>query len=1102
MFLLPLLLLRGRSWLDRVDLAALLTFGVSYLLFNNGHLEPGVWMFYPPLLYLMFRMLVRGFRPRRVPRPLDCRLPTALFAAGLLALIVARIVITLHPASVIDVGTASVLGAYRILHGQSLYYFSLGHPDTYGPLAYLAYVPFEAIWPGNWGYMPAARAATITFDLMTIAALIVLGMRLRPGREGRRLGLLLAWLWAACPWSLLGMEKSTNDGLVALIVVLVVLALKSPIKRGALVGIGAASKFFPAILLPVVAVGPGETDRSTVRKVLAGFVIAVGASIAIFLPPGGLGEIWDHTIGFQLTRTDIFSIWALHPGLAPVKVAVEAFAVILAVAVAFRPRGARTPAQVAALAASTIIAVQLPALHWFYLYIPWFLPLVLIAVLGAEAPPARTPRSRSGRARHGEPSAPRSPAPREAEEMPIAFAAAFAGVFGATIGSFLNVVAYRLPRHESLVRPGSRCPGCGTAIKTYDNVPVLGWLLLRGRCRSCRTSISPRYPIVEATTAALAAAVVLTKHSAVDVVLGLVLVAVLVPVALIDLDHRIIPNKITLPAALAAVAIGCRARPARRARAADRGRGRRRVPALLRARLPAGDGDGRRQAGRCPRAVPWTLGGGGDSRRRAARHDRRRRGDGAGRRREGAQDGRAVRPVPGARRDDRPVRRAGDHQLVSARGPLMPTAPLPAAGRPSLFVAMLAILAGGLLTATRRDCAAGAAACRDPHRPQFRASSRALPSGWNHVTATPLDDQLEHVSFWTGGQLVAEAAVNGRDRAVGWRARDEPVPYGNWIAYQPVLLSAGLPVRADGAVTPWRRLRNLDALAAESLVVPVILFQHRYLSSAWWRPRPASICWLAARAWPWPAGPPAASTPLLMRLPPASVRPARPVAALVLAVLALVFVMVGVGSPSAVDVPYAAMEGATRLIHGVLPYGHLPPGIIHGDTYPILSYALYTPLALVAPVNPSGTRSTVGLRSQWRRRCSPPGPRDGRWRVDRTRAPAGGRGGGAARGPGLAFPAVLITASTGTTDLALAAMLASPCCCGAARRPVRHARGRGLVQVRALRAAAGVPAPLRGRRLIRRWRRWRPCRSPSARPVVALGGARGRDMVHSDVLPI
>jgi leader peptidase (prepilin peptidase)/N-methyltransferase len=94
------------------------------------------------------------------------------------------------------------------------------------------------------------------------------------------------------------------------------------------------------------------------------------------------------------------------------------------------------------------------------------------------------------------------------------------------------------------------------AIKPYDNVPVLGWLALRGRCRDCRAPISARYPIVEALTAALAVAVVLVKHSAHDVALGLALVIVLVPIALIDLDHRIIPNKITLPAALAAIAIG------------------------------------------------------------------------------------------------------------------------------------------------------------------------------------------------------------------------------------------------------------------------------------------------------------------------------------------------------------------------------------------------------------------------------------------------------------------------------------------------------------------------------------------------------------------
>jgi leader peptidase (prepilin peptidase) / N-methyltransferase len=139
--------------------------------------------------------------------------------------------------------------------------------------------------------------------------------------------------------------------------------------------------------------------------------------------------------------------------------------------------------------------------------------------------------------------------------------AAIAALFGAVVGSFLNVVAYRLPRRESLVTPGSRCPGCATPIKPYDNVPVLGWLLLRGRCRACGQTISPRYPAIEALTAVLAVAVVLVKHSAHDVLLGLVLIAILVPVALIDLEHRIIPNKITLPAALAALGIGLATRP-------------------------------------------------------------------------------------------------------------------------------------------------------------------------------------------------------------------------------------------------------------------------------------------------------------------------------------------------------------------------------------------------------------------------------------------------------------------------------------------------------------------------------------------------------------
>jgi leader peptidase (prepilin peptidase)/N-methyltransferase len=143
--------------------------------------------------------------------------------------------------------------------------------------------------------------------------------------------------------------------------------------------------------------------------------------------------------------------------------------------------------------------------------------------------------------------------------MPIALAM----LGGLIAGSFLNVVAYRLPLGESLVAPSSRCTSCGVPIRPYDNIPVLGWLLLRGRCRACHAAISARYPIVEAVTAALAIAVVLVKHSAYEITLGLVLVAVLVPITLIDYDRRVIPNKITLPASVAAIVIGLVLAPAK-----------------------------------------------------------------------------------------------------------------------------------------------------------------------------------------------------------------------------------------------------------------------------------------------------------------------------------------------------------------------------------------------------------------------------------------------------------------------------------------------------------------------------------------------------------
>jgi leader peptidase (prepilin peptidase)/N-methyltransferase len=141
-------------------------------------------------------------------------------------------------------------------------------------------------------------------------------------------------------------------------------------------------------------------------------------------------------------------------------------------------------------------------------------------------------------------------------------AATFAGVLGAIVGSFLNVVVHRLPRKESLITPASHCPRCGTPVKPYDNIPVLSWLLLRGHCRSCGEPISVRYPLVELATGLLCVGAVLAGETTADVVLGIVLILLVVPIALIDLEHRIIPNRLTLIGAVAALVLGTALDPA------------------------------------------------------------------------------------------------------------------------------------------------------------------------------------------------------------------------------------------------------------------------------------------------------------------------------------------------------------------------------------------------------------------------------------------------------------------------------------------------------------------------------------------------------------
>ena len=387
MFLLPFVDPRRPFRLLHLDLLVLMSFFASYGVLARGHAEAGVMLVYPVLLYLLGRMLWSGLRRRTRPRgrvvPV---LPTAVLVVGLVALIGARVGLNLASDKVMDIGYASVVGADRIEHQQPLYVQNDGHGDTYGPVDYLAYIPFELAfpWHGHWDYLPSAHAATLFFDLMTLLGLFLLGREMRAGPEGRRLGLALAWGWAAFPFTLLGLIMNTNDGLVAMLVVYALLFYKrSPGARGLLLGLAAAAKFFTLALLPLFASGRDVGGRRRAAQIaLAGIGVFV-LVFAFFIPDGGVREVWNCTLGYQLTRPPDFSIWEIYDGIGWIARVLEVLAVVLAVAVAFFPRR-RSFAQLCALGAAVTIALQIPAGHWFYFYIMWFLPLVLVALFAPE----------------------------------------------------------------------------------------------------------------------------------------------------------------------------------------------------------------------------------------------------------------------------------------------------------------------------------------------------------------------------------------------------------------------------------------------------------------------------------------------------------------------------------------------------------------------------------------------------------------------------------------------------------------------------------------------------------------------------------------------
>ena len=389
LFLAPFVDVRRPFRLLHLDLLVLLGFGVSHFFFNRGEIGVSVPLAYPVLLYLLARVLLAALRPRTGRGALIPHASLTLLVAGLVFLAAFRIGLNVADSNVIDVGYAGVIGADRIADGEQLYGDGFSEDveqgDTYGPVNYLLYVPFEQAlpWSGRWDDLPAARGAAIAFDLLAIGGLLLLGRRLRPGRDGTALGVALAYAWTAYPYTAFVLNSNANDTLVAVACLGALLAATIPrrapagLGAGIAVGLGAAAKFVTLALAPLFA-------RRAPLVFGVALALAIALAVAPFIPDGGLRELYDRTVGYQLSRPSPFSVWGQAESLGWLQTVMKAGAAALAILAAFVPRRADTR-QLAALGAAVLLAVELTATHWFYLYIVWFVPFVFVAVMAGHA---------------------------------------------------------------------------------------------------------------------------------------------------------------------------------------------------------------------------------------------------------------------------------------------------------------------------------------------------------------------------------------------------------------------------------------------------------------------------------------------------------------------------------------------------------------------------------------------------------------------------------------------------------------------------------------------------------------------------------------------
>ncbi|MGB2952306.1 MAG: hypothetical protein WBB74_02800 [Gaiellaceae bacterium] len=420
-FLLGLADLRRPFGVRNLDLLVLLSFTASLWYFNRGDVFTSVPLAYPPLAYLLGRMLWTAWRgrPPAVSRPVW---PVWVLAAATVFLLGFRVGLNVQNSNVIDVGYSGVVGADRIAHGHSPYgHFPVedklkacgpadqdgeirnriqtngrcesANPqgDTYGPVAYETYLPgYLALgWSGKWDKLPAAHLTAILFDLLAVAGLALVGLRF----GGTRLAMTLAFAWAAWPFTQYVSSSNTNDAIMPAFLIWGFWLATSPSARGGFTALAGWTKFAALLLVPLWASFP---DRRRGRAQLvfgAAFLVASLAAFSILLlepnPVHAARVFWDRTVSWQVGRDSPFSIWdwrQYHAGLPDLHVVQRVLTGLLvagAFASYFLPRR-KTPLQLAALTAALLIGFELVLTHWFYLYLPWFFPFVAFAVLVAR----------------------------------------------------------------------------------------------------------------------------------------------------------------------------------------------------------------------------------------------------------------------------------------------------------------------------------------------------------------------------------------------------------------------------------------------------------------------------------------------------------------------------------------------------------------------------------------------------------------------------------------------------------------------------------------------------------------------------------------------